>query len=267
MSVRLSGPPRRQGLPAVDRRLLRSRAGRILRALSHGRSELSISLVDDAEIAALNVAYRGRRGPTDVLAFSLLEGEGVEHRGRLLGDVVIGLEAAARQARARRRRHSGGCRERPEPGHPPPPRAGIKKRKRGLNRIEYKVLKVIYRFNGLKVGIIAKKLGIPHSTVGSCIKRLEYGGYVIYERYKPVMLSIKGKELAIELTRHARLLEILLINEFNMNPKAAHSECEKFNLLFSCEVINKICEKYGHPIECPCGDTILNSSKCYCKKE
>jgi rRNA maturation RNase YbeY len=103
MSVRLSGPPRRQGLPAVDRRLLRARAGRILRALSHGRSELSISLVDDAEIAALNAAYRGRRGPTDVLAFSLLEGEGVEHRGRLLGDVVIGLEAAARQARARHR--------------------------------------------------------------------------------------------------------------------------------------------------------------------
>ena len=103
MSVRLSGPPRRQGLPAVDRRLLRVRAGRILRALCHGRSELSICLVDDAEMAALNASYRGRRGPTDVLAFSLLEGEGVEHRGRLLGDVVIGLEAAARQARARHR--------------------------------------------------------------------------------------------------------------------------------------------------------------------
>jgi len=103
MSVRLSGPPRRQGLPAVDRRLLRARAGRILRALSQRRSELSVSLVDDAEIAALNASYRGRRGPTDVLAFSLLEGEGVEHRGRLLGDVVIGLGAAARQARARHR--------------------------------------------------------------------------------------------------------------------------------------------------------------------
>ena len=103
MSVRLSGPPRLQGLPAVDRRLLRARAGRILRALSHGRSELSIRLADDAEIAELNAHYRGRRGPTDVLAFSLLEGEGAEHRGPLLGDVVIGLEAAVRQARARHR--------------------------------------------------------------------------------------------------------------------------------------------------------------------
>ena len=38
-----------------------------------------------------------------MLAFSLLEGEGAEHRGGLLGDVVIGVEAAARQARARHR--------------------------------------------------------------------------------------------------------------------------------------------------------------------
>ena len=38
--------------------------------------------------------------PTDVLSFSLLEGEDAEHRGALLGDVVIGVETAARQARA-----------------------------------------------------------------------------------------------------------------------------------------------------------------------
>jgi rRNA maturation RNase YbeY len=55
--------------------------------------------VDDAAIAGLNRCYRGRRGPTDVLSFSLLEGEAAEHRGALLGDVVIGIEAAARQAR------------------------------------------------------------------------------------------------------------------------------------------------------------------------
>jgi probable rRNA maturation factor len=103
MTVRLSGPPRREGLPAVDRRLLRSRASRILRALSRSRAELSVCLVEDAEIEQLNARYRGRRRPTDVLAFSLLEGEGAEHRGRLLGDVVIGIETALRQARARHR--------------------------------------------------------------------------------------------------------------------------------------------------------------------
>ncbi len=104
MTVRLTGPPRREGVPAVDRRLLQARARQLLRELSKTRSELSIALVDDAEIRSLNASYRGKRRPTDVLAFSLLEGEGAEHRGGLLGDVVIGVEAAARQARARHRR-------------------------------------------------------------------------------------------------------------------------------------------------------------------
>jgi probable rRNA maturation factor len=42
------------------------------------------------------------RAPTDVLAFAMAEGEGGEHAGPLLGDVVISLDTAERQARARR---------------------------------------------------------------------------------------------------------------------------------------------------------------------
>jgi probable rRNA maturation factor len=107
MTVRLTGPARRRGLPAVDRRLLRARAARLLRALEGRRAvarlELSVTLADDAEIAALNAGYRGVARATDVLAFSLLEGEHAERRGALLGDVVIGVEIAARQARRRRR--------------------------------------------------------------------------------------------------------------------------------------------------------------------
>lgn len=103
MTVRLSGAERRPELPAVDRRLLRSRATRMLRALGQRRAELSIRLSDDAEMQQLNGEWRGRPRPTDVLSFSLLEGEGAEHRGAMLGDVVIGVETAARQARQRRR--------------------------------------------------------------------------------------------------------------------------------------------------------------------
>ena len=103
MSVRLAVPAARSGLPRIDRALLRRRARRILAALGSARAELSILLVDDAAISELNHRYRGRSRPTDVLAFSLLEGAHADRRGALLGDVVIGIETAARQARARRR--------------------------------------------------------------------------------------------------------------------------------------------------------------------
>ena len=95
MSVRLSGP---RGLPALDRRRLRGRAQRMLRALDVPEAELSISLVDDAAIAELNAAYREKPVATDVLSFSLLAGTHTERRGSLLGDVVISLETAVRQA-------------------------------------------------------------------------------------------------------------------------------------------------------------------------
>ena len=98
MTVRLSG--RRAGL---DRRRLRSRAVRMLRELGRPRAELSIALVDDASIAELNARYRGVPGATDVLSFSLLDGVHAEHRGDLLGDVVVSLDTAAVQARRARR--------------------------------------------------------------------------------------------------------------------------------------------------------------------
>lgn len=103
MSVRLSGPPEGVRGSRVDRALLRARAREALRAIGQGSAELSLSLVDDREMRALNERYRGRDRATDVLSFSLLEGEGAAFRGRLLGDVVIGVETAARQAAARHR--------------------------------------------------------------------------------------------------------------------------------------------------------------------
>lgn len=71
-------------------------------------AEVSVTLVDDAEIARLNAEYRGVAGPTDVLSFPLLEpdevaawaGRPVPEAGPplLLGDVVISVERALRQA-------------------------------------------------------------------------------------------------------------------------------------------------------------------------
>jgi probable rRNA maturation factor len=61
--------------------------------------EVGLTLTDDAEIHALNRDYRKKDKPTDVLAFAMQEGGGREHAPGLLGDVVISLDTAARQAR------------------------------------------------------------------------------------------------------------------------------------------------------------------------
>jgi probable rRNA maturation factor len=84
----------------VDARQLKSVAKRLLRETGEGDSALSISLVDDREIQQLNREHRGKDKPTDVLSFPLYEaGEATpgEHE-RLLGDVVISIDTARRQA-------------------------------------------------------------------------------------------------------------------------------------------------------------------------
>jgi probable rRNA maturation factor len=103
VTVLIAGPEPGAPLRNVDRELLHERAVRVLRELERSDSELSIALVDDATIAELNRTYRSKSGPTDVLSFSQLEGEHIELAGNLLGDVVISLETAARQARVAHR--------------------------------------------------------------------------------------------------------------------------------------------------------------------
>jgi rRNA maturation RNase YbeY len=77
-------------------------AHRLLDLLGESHAELTVSLVDDAEIQRLNGEYRGKDQPTDVLAFALREGARVPGDEALLGDVVISLHTAASQARQRR---------------------------------------------------------------------------------------------------------------------------------------------------------------------
>jgi probable rRNA maturation factor len=84
----------------VSQQLVRAWARRILRALGLPEAEISILLVEDSEIAALNCQYFKRQGPTNVIAFSMREGEGAHLAPHLLGDVVICLDTARREAQA-----------------------------------------------------------------------------------------------------------------------------------------------------------------------
>ena len=74
-------------------------ARKILLALGCIKAELSLLLVNDVQIRQLNKRYRKINRPTDVLAFPMLEGDAFPPRSQLLGDVVISLETAKRQAK------------------------------------------------------------------------------------------------------------------------------------------------------------------------
>lgn len=89
----------RQRRICVDRTRLVAAVEGILSNLGLAESELTVSLVSDTGIRSLNRRYLGREHPTDVLAFSQREGLPVFADSPVLGDVVISVETAARQAR------------------------------------------------------------------------------------------------------------------------------------------------------------------------
>ncbi|MCK5322922.1 MAG: pyridoxine 5'-phosphate synthase [Desulfobulbaceae bacterium] len=92
ISSELTGPP------PVSIDYLRACGERLLRLCGREKGELSILLVSDSRIAELNSRYRKKQKPTNVLAFAMQEGPETQDYD-LLGDIVISVETAAREAR------------------------------------------------------------------------------------------------------------------------------------------------------------------------
>lgn len=65
----------------------------VLRSERVAQAELSVALLPDPEMEALNREYLGHAGPTDVISFPLSAAG-----ARVVGDVYVGAEQARRQA-------------------------------------------------------------------------------------------------------------------------------------------------------------------------
>ena len=86
---------RQRRVPVSSLRLARA-VDRALAAVGRPAGVVEVTVVDDAQMRALNADWRGIRRRTDVLAFPL---EAPDEPSRLVGQIVISAAAAARQAR------------------------------------------------------------------------------------------------------------------------------------------------------------------------
>jgi len=91
--------------PALRTAEVRTLAHAMLCSLHRAEAELSILLTDDASILELNQTYRGKARPTDVLSFPVSGPmlTSLPGQAEVLGDIVLSLDTAARQAKARGR--------------------------------------------------------------------------------------------------------------------------------------------------------------------
>lgn len=88
----------RQRKVSVDPERWQLFTSRALKATQAEAATLTIAFVSDRQMRELNRQWRGKTGTTDVLSFPAGEDEFANPDGSNLGDIVISLEQAARQA-------------------------------------------------------------------------------------------------------------------------------------------------------------------------
>ena len=82
----------------IDKRKIRIRVTKLLELLDCGDKEISITFVDDETIQCINQQYLSKDRPTNVISFSLQEGEFGDMNPEILGDIVISVDTARQDA-------------------------------------------------------------------------------------------------------------------------------------------------------------------------
>ena len=82
----------------IDKRKIRFKVTQLLKLTGCVNKEISITFVDDEGIQRINKQYLSKDRPTNVISFSLQEGEFGDINPAMLGDVVISVDTAIRDA-------------------------------------------------------------------------------------------------------------------------------------------------------------------------
>ncbi|HUA10797.1 MAG TPA: metal-dependent transcriptional regulator [Solirubrobacteraceae bacterium] len=103
---------------------------------------------------------------------------------------------------------------------------------------------------------LADRLGVTPGSVSAMVRKLADLGLVEHEPYHGVKLTERGREIALEVIRHHRLLELFLAQELGMPWDRVHAEAEVLEHVISEELEQLIAARLGHPTLDPHGDPI-----------
>ena len=112
--------------------------------------------------------------------------------------------------------------------------------------------------HGAAVGTVelACRLGVTPGSASAMTRKLAERGLVDVERYRGVTLTDRGRELALEVIRHHRLLELYLNEHLGVPWDRVHDEAERLEHVISEELEQRIAAKLGDPTRDPHGDPI-----------
>jgi len=103
---------------------------------------------------------------------------------------------------------------------------------------------------------LAEKLAVSPPAVSKMLKQMEQQSLVAYIPYYGVRLTEKGREIALQIVRRHRLLELFLTEILKYDSQSVHDEAERLEHHISDEFERKIDALLNFPECCPHGSII-----------
>ncbi len=106
---------------------------------------------------------------------------------------------------------------------------------------------------------LARMLGVQMASVTGKIKQLHASGYVDHQPYQGVILTEKGRQLALRVLRRHRLIELFLQRALGLTWDEVHEDAEQLEHAVSDRLIERIDAFLGEPVFDPHGAPIPQS--------
>jgi DtxR family Mn-dependent transcriptional regulator len=129
-----------------------------------------------------------------------------------------------------------------------------------LTRSQEDYLKALYELlppgRQVSTAELAARLGISPASVSEMVSRLSSQQLVAHDRFRGQRLTREGEEIALELIRHHRLLEMFLVKVLGYRWDEVDEEAERLEHVISERMEERIFELLGRPELDPHGDPI-----------
>src|SRR5216683_2309232 len=126
-------------------------------------------------------------------------------------------------------------------------------RRSAFTQSQQDYLKALYHLHGdtrpVPTRELAQRLGISSPSVSEMVTRLVAQGLVEHDRYRGQQLTREGRKVALELVRHHRLLEMVIVQVVSDDDPAKLRELERRGLLPGTHIEVVAPSEYEGPIE------------------
>jgi DtxR family transcriptional regulator, Mn-dependent transcriptional regulator len=112
----------------------------------------------------------------------------------------------------------------------------------------------------MPMGALAESVGVAGPSVTGMVKILANCGWLTYTPRKGVKLTDSGFQIAAQVIRRHRLIELFLVRTLNLDWAEVHDEAEVIEHALSEKLLLRIDEHLGHPTFDPHGDPIPNAT-------